>query len=178
MREQNRLEEITLIECEKLLREAGLPEKIREHCRAVSELAGKIADALNERGRALDAALCRRAGLLHDICRTEPDHDGRGGAYLEALGLCKEAEITRAHMGGGLCPGADPEAVSEKEIVFLADKLVSGAGRVTLEKRFEAALERYGGDAEAGGAIAEKYAQALSVQNKVEAALNKKLCDI
>jgi putative nucleotidyltransferase with HDIG domain len=171
------VKQITYLECEKLLQMADLPEKVRQHCRAVADLAASIAEALCESGHLVDVELCRRGGLLHDICRTEEMHDIKGGNYLEKIGLTQEADITRTHMGRGLISG-DNGGVSENEVVYLADKLVRGSQRVSIDERFESAVKKYGIDPEAEAAIAEKHARALHIQDKVEALINKKLSDI
>jgi uncharacterized domain HDIG len=176
------MDDMEYVKCEELLQAADLPERVKEHCRAVSKISVDIAEALNKKGCELDAQLCGRAGLLHDISRTEDDHDEKGRAFLERQGLVREAEITGAHLGKGINFNVsfdiDHNIISENEVVYLADKLVMGAKRVTLQQRFESALKRYGNDPEAESAIREKYKQALSVQSRVEHILNVKLNSI
>jgi putative nucleotidyltransferase with HDIG domain len=171
------VKQITYLECEKILQMADLPEKVRQHSRAVADLAASIAEALCKSGHLVDVELCRRGGLLHDICRTGEMHDIKGGDYLEKIGLEKEADITRTHMGRGLISG-DSGEISENEVVYLADKLVMGSKRVSIDERFETAVKKYGINPEAEAAISEKYAQALHIRDKVEALIKKKLSDI
>jgi DNA polymerase III delta prime subunit len=69
---------------------------------------------------------------LHDICRIEKDHDVRAYELLIREGYLREAEITLSHMGKYI----SADNISEKEIVYLADKLIMGTSVVTLNQRF------------------------------------------
>ncbi|NMA38187.1 MAG: HD domain-containing protein [Papillibacter sp.] len=163
--------ERTYFDCEALLNSAKLPLKVIEHCRAVAELSYKIAVIMNGKGCRLDPELCRRAGLLHDICRIEKDHDVRAYELLIREGYLREAEITLSHMGKYI----SADNISEKEIVYLADKLIMGTSVVTLNQRFETALEKYGRDSEAEREIQKKYALALSVKQSFDKILENDL---
>jgi molybdenum cofactor cytidylyltransferase len=168
----------TISQCELLLQSAVLPDKVKEHCRAVAEVSVKIAQALNKKGWCIDTGLCLRAGLLHDICRTESEHDEKGWAYLKELGFVEEAEIIKTHMGRELKFIENSSIISEHEVVYIADKLITGSKRCTLEQRFESALIKYGNDTETAKEINEKYALALAVSKKIEDIIGLKLGDV
>jgi hypothetical protein len=57
----------------------------------------------------------------------------------------------------------------ETKIVFLADKLVMETVVVPLEIRYQAALEKYGGDPQARWNIISRRDQALAVRKEIEA---------
>ncbi len=120
-----------------LLTGNGLPQKVVLHCKAVADTCGAMARELNKNGFKVDERLCVRAGLLHDIERIKPHHEVAGAELLEALGYSREAAIVREHMGGDI----DYSAVSEKEIVFLADKITAEHHRTTVQERYAHALE-------------------------------------
>ncbi len=168
----------TFEECRSLLQAAGLPQKVREHSEAVASLAAELAEALNASGCSLDAELCWRAGLLHDICRTQDRHDERGKSFLEERGFTMEAEIAGAHLGKGIDFDEASASITEKEVVYLADKLVMGSERAPLERRFKCAMERYGGEPEAAESIRNKFAQALIIEKKVERILNRRISGV
>lgn len=130
-------------ECLRLLREHGCDEEVVRHCKAVSELAVKIA-----RRCGADVRLVEAGGLLHDIgrCRTHSmAHAVEGARIASALGLPEPlVRIIERHIGAGLSP---EEAVRlglpkkdytpvtlEEKIVAHADNLVSGARRTGIEE--------------------------------------------
>ena len=161
--------------CEEFYREVSLPDHIREHCLAVGELAGWMAERLVEHGAFLDVELCRSGGYLHDLLRLEPHHAKAAGIFLRERGYLALAEIVEAHMGfsepdeaerkqpgsggtdntegrqagivteqkGAVRERAVPQEVSvcrESAVVCLADKLIRGTQRVTLEQRYQKAF--------------------------------------
>lgn len=126
--------------CEQLLDEAGTPEHIRAHCRAVGELAAELAESLTAHGACLDVELCRSGGYLHDICRLEPSHETAGGIFLRDRGYTALAEVVEKHRGFA----EEPVSICrEWVIVCLADKLVQETARVSPEIRYRKALEKH-----------------------------------
>ena len=127
-------------ECEELLRRFGTPAQVRAHCRAVAELAVEICRRLNRRGETLSVPLAEAGALLHDIARTEPRHDRCGACWLNETGYAAVAAVVGNHMSLGAekteLAGGGQIRWSESAAVFLADKLVSGTSRVSLEERF------------------------------------------
>ena len=120
-------------ECAALLERHQMPPAVAAHCRAVADVASRIAQALNAAGAGLDPGLVRGAALVHDLLRGKPNHALRCGALLRALDLPLMAEVVEAHMDIAL-PTEGP--VREAEVVYLADKLVMGDRFVGLAERF------------------------------------------
>lgn len=163
-------------EAEEWLRLRGTPERGLRHARAVGAVARAFALAL-ARARARsgdaaaplpDAACCHAAGLLHDICKGEADHEAAGARLLAHYGLARQAAIVGAHRD--MAPVA-PEALSERELVFLADKHCRGGDGVSVAQRFDDKLALYAGDAAACAAIAARKARALEMEAALAAAL-------
>lgn len=150
------------------------PERVLRHCLAVGKLSGALAEALNEAGCSLDAELCRRGGILHDICRTEKNHAERGRELLSSMGLEAEAAVVGAHMGEGI----DTGRIGEKEVVFLADKLLRCDERVSVESRYGAVAEKYAGDPAALAAAEKRKEQALALKRTAERVLGRSLDEI
>jgi putative nucleotidyltransferase with HDIG domain len=119
-----------------LLLSRGLPENVILHCQAVADTSGAMAEALNKNGFSLDVRLCVRGGLLHDIERLKKNHEHAGADLLRELGMNDEADIVEHHMGLGI----DYNAVSEREVVFLADKITQEHHRTTVSERYAPAL--------------------------------------
>ena len=123
--------------CEIWYEEVGLLEPIRAHCRAVGELAGRMAECLTEHGACLDIELCRSGGYLHDLCRLSKDHEAKAGAFLRDRGYLALAEVAEQHRGFD----TEPESICEEwAVVCLADKLVREDRRVSLEERYQKAF--------------------------------------
>lgn len=124
--------------CERLLAAAETPEPVRAHTRAVAALAERIGEALAAKGYALDLPLLRAAALLHDVARTEPMHAETGGEWLRALGYPEAGALVAAHHE---LP-AEQERPCEGAALYLADKLIRGTERVTLDERFAASAAK------------------------------------
>lgn len=166
---------LSVAETEELLRLRGVPERGLRHARAVSRVAGALALALGRARRAADAAAavpdvvcCRVAGLLHDVCKGEAEHEAAGERLLRSYGLERLAVIVGAHRDMTPVP---PEKLTERELVFLADKYCRGGDWVSVARRFADKLERYAGDAAACAAIEGRRERAL----RMEAALAEAL---
>ena len=134
----------TPAECRMLIEEIQpLPEAVTAHCRAVAAMAKTLSAAVNQSGGKLDRKLVYAAALVHDIARMEEPHAQKGAKVLEEWGYPKLAEIVRVHLDIQV---HDNEPINEAEIVYLADKLVSGNQPIDLEQRFHLKMEKYGQD--------------------------------
>lgn len=153
----------------------GAGERGHAHGRGVAEAALALARALLAKGAALDLELIETAALLHDVAKGQPKHEAAGAAVLESEGFPRLAEIVAVHRD------IDPEGlprITERELVYLADKLVRGAERMPVERRFQEKLDRFAEDAEATGAIRRRLGHALHMQRLVEAAAGKTVHEI
>lgn len=141
-----------------LLNICGTPEPVRRHMRAVEQTALALAQGLNINKQELS-----QAALLHDVARTEKKHAQVGADILSALGYGVIAEIIACHHE----LSEDEETqVTEKTLLYLADKYVRGEETVTLAQRF-AASEKKLDSIEARQAHARRYAQALRVEKMI-----------
>lgn len=131
---------ISTEEIDKLYREWNTPEKVKAHCRAVSDVAVKLGRELNRCGYGLDIDLIRGAGLVHDVARTKERHDLIGYEILNDMGYRDEAEIVKVHMR--YPKFNDVERLNECDMVCLADRLVKEDKYVGLDERFDYILEK------------------------------------
>lgn len=156
-----------------------MPEKGVAHGLGVARVAVALGREINRHGavqeRPLDLDLLFNAGLLHDIAKGGPNHEARGAEMLSALGLFRLAPIVAAHRDARLPQSG---ALTEKELVCLADKLVRGRSRVPIEQRFEEKLRKYAGDPEACRAIRGRLATAQSLRRQAERAAGRPLAEI
>lgn len=153
-------------ECAAMLEAAGTPAPTRRHIRAVTRLAVTIAERLVAAGVALNVDLVRAAAMLHDIDKGREDHAAAGARRVAAAGYPEVADIVAGHMDMAFQPG-DP--ISERVVVVLSDKLVSGDRVTGLDDRFAATFTRLKEDAAALGAAEAKKASIQRLLDAVEA---------
>lgn len=153
-------------ECEAMLDAAGTPEPTRRHIRAVTRLAVQIAERLVAAGVALDVDLIRAGAMLHDIAKGRDDHAAEGARWITDLGFPQVAAIVAGHMDMVFHPG-DP--ITERVVVVLADKLVSGDRVMSLDGRFATTFARIKDDPVALVAAERKKASIALLLNAVEA---------
>jgi molybdenum cofactor cytidylyltransferase len=153
-------------ECRVLLEKVcRLPEAVIDHCRQVARVADALAGAVNAGGGGLDTALVRSAAYVHDAARLERDHARAGARLLKAMGFPEMAAIIAVHMHIDASANAP---LDEAQLVYFADKRVSGDTVVSIAQRFEAKLQKYGGDPAVGAKIQRQHQTALMIQNKLE----------
>ncbi|MGI6498852.1 MAG: HD domain-containing protein [Oscillospiraceae bacterium] len=154
--------------CLGLLCAFGTPAHVVAHCRAVANVAVRMGAALAERGHPLDLSLIKAAALLHDIARTEQNHEVAGAAYVERAGCSpRVGEIIRTHMN---LPEGTHE-INEAVVVYLADKLVEEDREVSLERRYAPRIERADGPLKE--IIRQKYERAQEVYKMVSEVLSR-----
>jgi putative nucleotidyltransferase with HDIG domain len=122
-------------ECRQLWAMRDLPGHIADHCRAVAAVAEALCARINATSEspALDAALVRSAALTHDIGKGTKRHEAVGAELLRSHGFHAAADIVAEHFDLTLAPD---QPITEKEIVFLADKLVRCQSPVALDARY------------------------------------------
>ncbi len=140
------------------------------HGRGVAAVALALGAACNAAGASLDLALIEAAALLHDVAKGGPRHEAAGGRLLDALGFGRAAAIVAAHRD--CCLPMDAP-LTEREIVYLADKFVFGRWLVPVADRFRQKLDLFAQDPEASAAIRRRRDNALAVLARVEAAMGQ-----
>jgi molybdenum cofactor cytidylyltransferase len=153
-------------ECLALLSETfGVDENVIDHGKMVAEVALVLGKAIQESKTDLNLDLLVAAGLLHDLARNQRDHARVAMQMLNNLDYPAVAEIVGVHMDIRL---EDGKAITEKEIVFLADKLVNGTRIVGLKSRFDRVIKRYGSEPDVLASIKDRLGSALKIQHRVE----------
>ncbi len=143
-----------------------MPEKGRTHGQLVAQLAVCLCRALADKGYdSLNPELCWAGGWLHDVAKGHPRHEQTGGLWLDQLGFTAVAEIIAEHRDLNWQPGM---AITEKELVFVADKLARGRRIVPIAERFGEKMTLYSDDPEAVAAIGRRREQALQVAATIE----------
>ncbi len=111
------------------------PDKVKAHCKAVSDVGVKMAEELNKHGYNLDIDLIKGTGLVHDVARIYDKHDLVGCEILTEMGYLDEANIVKVHMK--YPKYNDIEHLNECDIICLADRVVKENRYVGLDERME-----------------------------------------
>jgi CTP:molybdopterin cytidylyltransferase MocA/HD superfamily phosphohydrolase YqeK len=163
-------------ECQTLLEQVGgLPAAIIDHCHLVADVAVTLADAVNTGGGDLDAHLINAAARVHDVRRLAPDHATAGARLLAEMGFPAMAAIVAVHMDIHVDRNGP---LDEAQIVYLADKLVTGDRITGVAQRFEAKIKRYGQVPERAEAIQRRRRSATAIQAKLEAITKRPVSSI
>lgn len=152
-------------ECSAILRKYSVPEKIVSHGEAVAATAVNIAQTLNRKGKNLNINKIRAAALLHDIVRQEKNHAEAAGKIMRSLGYREIGDIIEVHMDISV---NEKEEITEKEIVYLADKLNIDSESSSLKERFNKAFKKYCHDTE----IIKRIEQRLKNSEKIAEKIN------
>ncbi len=163
-----------------LLALLGTPERVLEHCQAVSAVGEALARALQPHVPTLDVELVSTAGLLHDMAHACERHAEVGAALLYNLGLDHLASVVECHM---VLPESlqQTRELTEEHLVYLADKLVAGSELVGLEERAARKTRELGGSEaspEALQGMGDRMAVARAIRDKVEAALGAPIQEV
>ena len=166
----------TAEECEEILTAVYPVEKrVLRHCRKVAEVAGRIGQALFEKGITLDLEAICAGGLLHDIGKGSKDHALVGQQMLFKMDYPRIGEIVGGHTDLQV---DDTSRITEVEVVHLADKLVERDKIIGIKKRFEPPLRKWAHDPLAMGHVKRRLAVAVILQNKIEGALHQPIRDL
>jgi putative nucleotidyltransferase with HDIG domain len=161
----------TAAECEAILAARHVHQVVVRHARKVAEVAHRIASALLRSGLSLDLELVQAGALLHDIAKGESDHAGVGASILRDMEFPRVADIVAAHTDLDF----SGSSLDEKALVYLADKVVRGVDLVTINDRFQPALDRFRNNPPALRSVERRLETARQVACAVESRLGTSL---
>ncbi|MFZ5758694.1 MAG: HD domain-containing protein [Thermodesulfobacteriota bacterium] len=160
----------TVETCLRLMDEYAMLDNIREHSRVVARVAELIASGFVRRGEAINIELVVAASLLHDIAKTpclesRCDHARMGEEICRRHGYSEIAAIVAEHV---LISSNGHDPISEKEIVYYADKRVNHDRVVSLHDRLAYILERYGrNDATRHASIMKNFHKCMAMEKRI-----------
>lgn len=162
-------------ECFKLIEKYEMFPNIIAHSIQVKNVSEAIYKNLADR-KHISVDLLIAAALLHDIAKTrsiqlkEMRHDLIGGEMLRNLGLIDIAVIVENHV---IFSGFDPEGpLTEKEIIYYADKRVMHDKVVTIDVRVSDLVDRYGRTEKIRDMIIENKKFIIQLENKIQNHMN------
>ncbi len=142
------------------------------HSRLVARLARDIGKQLLKAGCLLNIDLTEACGYLHDIGKGEKRHAEFGAQLLKHMGYPEIADIIASHMD---LPLEETGKITEKEVLYLADKLAHGEKTMALEKRLEVKLEQLSGHPEGKIAAEKRIRVAMKIERAIEKMIGKKV---
>jgi len=162
-------------QCLELLTAMNVPARIIAHGEAVARTAVCLCGALLHKGLLINERLLCAAGLLHDIAKGMSGHAAQGARIVGEAGFGSLAGPIASHMDIFL---GDDDALDEKHILYLADKLTDGTRTVTIEERMECILACSPKTGAGRAVIRTRMHNALKIKKRIEAATGRSLYDI
>jgi hypothetical protein len=162
-------------ECRALQERHGMDRQLRAHCARVAAIADALADTLNREGCCLNRGLLRAAATLHDLARGSRDHAKASAQLLTQAGYPRLAPLVAAHMD---LPDPPPALPGERELLYLADKLVSKDRLVSLDERLSLMMRRLEGDERGRAAAGHRLAVAGEIAETVETLTRRSLFEL
>jgi uncharacterized protein len=161
----------TVRECFALMAKYGMLDNIKAHSIMVEKVATLLAQNLAATGEKLRLEVVTSGALLHDIGKTlclnsSEDHAKKGKEICLENQLHEIADTVAEHI---ILAEYDPNCpLSEKELVYYADKRVNHDKIVGLEERIEYLLIQYGRNQEwIHQRIRDNFRQCKEVEKKI-----------
>jgi len=161
----------TVDTCLQLMEDYRMLDNIKAHSKVVARVAELITVGLTRRsGEALNLDLVISASLLHDIAKTQCldsrcDHAKVGGEICRGHGFVEIADIVEEHV---VIKSNGSGRITEKEIVYYADKRVNHDQVVSLHDRLDYILDRYArNNAVRHDLIQQNFAKCLTMEKRI-----------
>jgi molybdenum cofactor cytidylyltransferase len=143
-----------------------------KHSKAVARVARVIGEKLLHAGCKMDINLVEACGYLHDIGKCEKKHAKFGAQLLKNMGYPNIADIIAFHIDLSF---AEEGKITEKEVIYLADKLTHGETILSLDKRLEVKLKQLSGHPEGKIAAAKRILTAMKIEKTIEGITGEKI---
>jgi molybdenum cofactor cytidylyltransferase len=156
-----------------LTRKLPVSQEVFAHSKTVARVALHLVNALNKENCRLNTKLVVAAALLHDLAKGNRNHASVAAQLLTEMDYAMVAGVVGSHMNMG--PSEDDSTISERDVVYLADKLVEGDRVVALDERYRKRMAECAHDSNACQAIAVRMADSLKLKRKLEAGLGSSI---
>jgi putative nucleotidyltransferase with HDIG domain len=140
-------------------------QAIVKHSRVVARIARDIGEKLVQAGCLVNINLVEACGYLHDIGKGERNHARFGAQFLKNMGYPMLADVIASHMDLSFTDGGK---ITEKEILYLADKMTSGERVISLDKRLNEKLKQLSGHPEGKKAAEKRLRTAIKIKRDIE----------
>jgi len=149
--------------CKKIQDYFELTDEVKTHSEKVTEIALHIYQILYDRGIFLNKNIIISASMLHDIAKGKKNHDKLGSQWILDMGYEEVSKIIAEHMN----LSSVTDRITEKEVVYLADKLVEDNNLETIEQSFSRKEELYKNNKEVLRIIEKRKEQAMHIYHKI-----------
>lgn len=153
----------TLSLCRKIQEYFQMQDDVKAHSNKVLMAAMSISSKLYKSGIKLNNKIIMASCLLHDIAKGRPHHADTGAQWLKDMGYAEVSQIVKEHMQ----QNDISKSPTEKEVVYLADKMVIGDEIVSIEEKFSTKEEMYKNDYEALETVKYRKRQAIEIYNSI-----------
>jgi putative nucleotidyltransferase with HDIG domain len=169
-------------ECFRLMDSHQMLPNIREHSIVVARIAAFLTQSLTKVGIHLVMDMVIAGALLHDIgktaCLNKPEnHAAKGREICQAENFDGIGDIVAEHV---ILKNYSPDMdLSEKVIVYYADKRVNHDQVVSLDDRLAYIIRQYGnGDSRLQKLIRKNFNRCVVIENKIFSFLKFQPADI
>lgn len=145
--------------CVKIQNYFDMPDSLKSHSSKMAEIAVKIYEDLLVKGIKLDINIIVAASLLHDIGKDYCNHAEVGSQWLKDMGYYYVSEIVKEHE----ILNSIPKIPSEKEVVYLADKLVQDEFLIEIKEKLNIMKKTFKYDKTANFVADHRKNQALEI---------------
>ena len=149
----------------------GETDAMIQHAKTVAGLARRIATKLNTAGYSIDVELVTACGYLHDIGKGIKGHAQFGADMLVRFGYPLIAEIVATHMD---LEFTELDDITEKEVLFLADKKISGTRIMPLDERLSAKLTQFADNPDGSAAVKTRLGNAMKIEQGIDSIIGGK----
>lgn len=149
--------------CEKIQNYFNMTDNVKRHCGMVAHVALDLCGKLSEKGINLNKDIVAAAAMLHDIAKGNSMHEKVGAMWLKDMGYTEIAEIVEEHMELETIS----DVLTEKEVVFLADKMVKGDKIISIDERFSDKENLYNHDEVIIKKVKKRKEQALKILSMI-----------
>ncbi len=146
--------------------------RVVKHSKVVARVARVVGEKLLNAGHKIDVSLVDACGYLHDIGKGEKQHAKFGARLLKSMGYPQVADIIVSHMDLSF---AEEGNITEKEVVYLADKLTYGEKILPLDKRLKSKLNQLTDQTKGKVAAEKRIRTAMQIEHAIEKIVGEKL---
>jgi len=158
-------------ECEVILTSTcGASEEVVSRSRLVERVARTLARALRQAGEQLDVELISAGALLHDMVKGRKNDTG--ARILAEMGFSPVARVVTALTDVAVEEGAP---ISEREVVYVASRLVESDRHVSLDRPVQAETGRFAETADASRESGMSWPKTLALRDRIERRLGRSL---
>ena len=148
---------------------------VEKHGKVVARIGQIIGNKLIHAGCTVDADLIGVCGYLHDIGKGKKYHAKFGADLLKNMGYLNVSEVIASHMD---LVFAKEGTITEKEVLYLADKMTHGESILKLEKRLESKMNQLADNPKGKMAAEKRIRTAMQIEQAIERIIGENIASL